>query len=144
MIQNGTKLASWSTTSGTHTLEIVQAITHVPVVKAHVVAGQIHDANDDVIVLRLEGSKLFIDLNGVNGPVLTSSYKLGDVFTFKFVARSGGVECYYNGVLAYRYPINATGCYFKVGCYTQSNVSKGDLPTAYGEVTVFNATVKHE
>ncbi len=33
-------------------------------VKPHIVAGQIHDADDDVIVFRLEGKKLFIDHNG--------------------------------------------------------------------------------
>ena len=78
MTSSGSANASWSTTSGTHTMEIRQAITHLPVVKPHVVAGQIHDAGDDVIVCRLEGSKLFIDQNGVNGPVLTTNYQTRD------------------------------------------------------------------
>jgi hypothetical protein len=33
--------------------------------------------------------------------------------------------------------------YFKVGSYVQSNPSRGDKPDAYGEVWVYNATVKH-
>lgn len=144
MTKNGSANASWSTTSGTHTLEITQAITHLPVVKPHVVAGQIHNSDDDVIVVRLEGSKLFIDLNGKTGPVLTSTYKPGDIFTFKFVARNGGIECFYNGKYIYRHAISTSGCYFKVGCYTQSNLSKGDAANAYGEVKVLAATVTHQ
>jgi len=144
MINNGTSNAGWSTTSGTHTMEITQAITHLPDVKPDVVAGQIHNANDDVIVFRLEGSKLFVDQNGVNGPVLTANYRLGDVFTVKFVARNGGVECYYNGQYIYTYMINSSGCYFKAGCYTQSNTSKGDAATAYGEVVISRLTITHQ
>jgi len=144
MTSNGSAQASWSTTSGIHTMEITQAITHLPDVKRHVVAGQIHDANDDVIVFRLEGSKLFIDENGNDGPVLTTNYQLGDVFTVKFVARNGGVECHYNGQYVYTYAINTAGCYFKAGCYTQSNVSRGDAPTAYGEVVIYDLAVTHQ
>ena len=144
MANNGTGAAGWSTTSGTHTMEITQAITHLPEVKPHVVAGQIHDANDDVIVFRLEGTKLFIDQNGANGPVLTTDYKLGDVFTVKFVARNGGVECYYNGQYIYTYKVSTSGCYFKAGCYTQSNTSRGDSPTAYGEVIIYGLSVMHQ
>jgi len=117
---------------------------HLPDVKPHVVAGQIHDANDDVIVFRLEGAKLFIDQNGVNGPVLTTRYHLGDVFKVKFVARNGGVECYYNGQYIYTYKISDSGCYFKAGCYTQSNTSKGDAPTAYGQVVILGLSVTHQ
>jgi hypothetical protein len=144
MVNNGTTLASWSTTSGTHSLIITQAITHLPEVKQHVVVGQIHDASDDVIVFRLESKKLFIDENGNDGPVLTTNYNLGDIFTVQFLARNGGVECYYNGNYVYTYTVSASGCYFKVGCYTQSNTSKGDLPTAYGQVVVYGTSVTHQ
>jgi hypothetical protein len=144
MTGNGTANASWSTTSGTHTMEIRQAVTHLPVVKPHVVVGQIHDAGDDVIVFRLEGTKLFVDQNGVNGPVLTTNYQLGTEFTVRFVARNGGVEAYYNGQYIYTYPVSTSGCYFKAGCYTQSNTSRGDAPTAYGQVVIYNVTVTHQ
>ena len=144
MIHNGADRASWSTTSGTHTMEITQAITHLPDVKQHVVAGQIHDAADDVIVFRLEGTKLFIDENGKTGPVLTTNYHLGDIFTVKFVARNGGVECYYNGQYIYKYSVSTSSCYFKAGCYTQSNTSKGDAPSAYGEVVIYGLSIRHE
>ena len=144
MENNGKDEIGWSTTSGTHTMEITQKITHLPDEKDHVVVGQIHDEGDDVIVFRLEGSKLFIDENGDDGPVLTSNYELGTVFTVKFVAENGGVKCYYNGDYIYTYDVDASGCYFKAGMYTQSNTSKGDDADAYGECVIYDVTVTHE
>ena len=95
-------------------------------------------------MFRLENKKLFIDENGNDGPVLTTNYNLGDIFTVQFLARNGGVECYYNGNYIYKYTVSASGCYFKVGCYTQSNPTKGDLPTAYGQVVVYGTGVTHQ
>jgi poly(beta-D-mannuronate) lyase len=69
---------------------------------------------------------------------------LGTVFTVKFVAHNGGVDCYYNGQFIYTYPVSTSGCYFKAGCYTQSNTSKGDAASAYGEVVIYNVTVTHQ
>jgi len=62
----------------------------------------------------------------------------------KFVARNGGVECYHNGQYIYKYSVSTSGCYFKAGCYTQSNTSKGDAPSAYGEVVIYAVSVRHE
>jgi poly(beta-D-mannuronate) lyase len=69
---------------------------------------------------------------------------LGTIFTVKFIARNGGVECYYNGQYIYTYSVSTSGCYFKAGCYTQSNTSKGDAPTAYGEVAIYGLTITHQ
>jgi poly(beta-D-mannuronate) lyase len=144
MTNNGSAKASWATTEGTHTMEIVQAVTHLPVVKPDIVVGQIHDAADDVCVFRLDGTTLRINPHGVHGPVLTSNYQLGTKFTVKFVARDGGVEFYYNGQYIYTYKVSTSGCYFKAGAYTQSNTSRGDAATAYGEVVIYKVTVTHE
>ncbi|MEZ4221485.1 MAG: polysaccharide lyase family 7 protein [Polyangiaceae bacterium] len=143
MINAGADLASWSTTSGTHSMRIKQAITHLPVVKPHVVAGQIHDANDDVIVFRLEDKKLFVDINGTTGPTLDANYQLGSVFTVQFVAEKGAIKALYNGTLAHTLSIDVSGCYFKAGTYTQSNLSKGDAAAAYGEVQIYELEVTH-
>ncbi|MCG8421674.1 MAG: polysaccharide lyase family 7 protein [Proteobacteria bacterium] len=147
---SGTKpKASWSTNSGTHTMYIKQAITHLPDVKRHVVAGQIHDSSDDVIVFRLENKKLFLELDGKDGPTLTSNYNLGDVFEVKFVAHDGVIDVYYNDMnnVFWTYSAsaaNTSGCYFKAGCYTQSNPSRGDAPSAYGEVEIYDLWVSHQ
>lgn len=147
MTANGTELASWSTTSGTHTMYIDQAITAVPQTKKHVVAGQIHDSEDDVIVIRLEYPKLFVDINGNDGPVLDSNYQLGKRFTVKFEAGNGQIRIYYNGNPSPAYTLNkkGSGNYFKAGAYTQSNCSKESSCDGnnYGEVNIYKLTLGH-
>jgi hypothetical protein len=150
MTNNGSTNASWSSGSGTHTMEIDQAITHLPDVNKHIVAGQIHDADDDVIVFRLENQKLFIDINGTDGPTLTSSYVLGTRFKVKFVVSNNQTKCYYNDVLKYTHNQTYSGAYFKAGAYTQSSCKSGGNPgptescDAYGEVVIYGLSVSHQ
>jgi hypothetical protein len=140
MKNGGADNANWSTTSGTHTMFIDGAITAVPKTKKHIVFGQIHDSNDDVIVVRLEYPKLFVDINGKTGPTLDANYTLGKRFNVKFVAENGQIKIYYNGGQAPAYTMSksASGCYFKAGAYTQSNCSKeSDCSNGnFGEVIV--------
>ncbi len=148
MTNNGSALASWSTISGTHTMFIDQAITTVPATKKHVVAGQIHDSADDVITVRLEYPKLFVDHNGVAGNALTSNYVLGTRFTVKFEASGGQIQVYYNGSTTPNDTLSrsGSGMYFKAGDYTQSNCDT-DSPcsaTNYGEVIIYQLTVTHQ
>ena len=60
---NGSKLAGWSNTQGTHTLTVRQAVTALPAAKPDVVTAQIHDSEDDVLEVRLEGGKLIASYN---------------------------------------------------------------------------------
>lgn len=152
MTANGTANASWSNTTGTHTIFIDQAITAVPSGKKHIVAGQIHDANDDVIVIRLEYPKLYIDINGTDGPILDPAYTLGKRFSVKFVASGGKISIYYNGntTPAYTLTKNISTSYFKAGAYTQSNCATEQQrdaqcsETNYGEVIIYSLSVRHE
>jgi hypothetical protein len=152
MTNGGKTKASWSTTSGTHRMYIDQAITAVPKGKKHVVAGQIHDGSDDVIVIRLEYPKLFVDINGKAGPTLDSSYTLGKRFQVEFVATGGTIRIYYNGAStpAHTHTQSAFGCYFKAGVYTQSNCSRESSHGTscgtdnFGEVEIYDLWVQHE
>ncbi|MCS3801230.1 polysaccharide lyase family 7 protein [Niastella sp. OAS944] len=149
MINNGKSNAGWSSDAGTHIMEIEQAITHLPTVKPHIVAGQIHDANDDVIVFRLEGRKLFIDHNGDDGAVLTNNYELGTKFKVKFEVSGNQVKSYYNDALVETYPVHFSGAYFKAGTYVQSSCQgkkkvPGELCDAYGEVVIYKVSVTHQ
>ena len=148
MSDSGTKNASWKTKSGVHTMFIDQAITAVPQIKKHIVVGQIHDASDDVIVIRLEYPKLFIDINGVNGPTLDPDYVLGKRFTVKFIVSNGKINIYYNGSATPSYTLNknGSGYYFKAGAYTQSNCTKETSCSSsnYGEVNIYNLWVQHQ
>ncbi|MFI9815958.1 polysaccharide lyase family 7 protein [Saccharothrix variisporea] len=144
---NGTAKASWSSTSGTHTMVIDQAITALPADKPHVVAGQIHDASDDVSVFRLEGSSLYIT-NGDTShhKLVTSNYVPGTRFQAKFVVGGGQIKAYYNGVLQTTITKSFSGGYFKAGAYTQANCTNSApcSDTNYGEVKVYGLTVTHD
>ncbi len=145
MANDGKDNASWSTTTGTHTMTITQTITHLPEVKPHVVAGQIHDSGDDVIMVRLERNKLFVEGGGRDLGTLETNYQLGTRFTVKIVATGGRIRVSYNDVQKVDLAASiSSGCYFKAGAYTQSNTSKGDLPTAYGEVIIHDLKVMHQ
>jgi hypothetical protein len=141
MTNNGKSLASWSTTSGIHSMYIEQAITAVPKSKKHIVAGQIHDADDDVVVIRLEYPKLFVDINGKEGPTLDSNYTLGKRFSVKFVASNGNINIFYNDQAASAFSMKkaSSGNYFKAGAYTQSNCSKEKdcSENNFGEVVIY-------
>jgi hypothetical protein len=149
MTDNGTKNASWSSAAGKHTLFIDLKINHLPVVKPHLVVGQIHDAEDDVIVFRLENKKLFVNLDDVKGPVLDDNYKLGTRFTLMFKVNNDETECYYNGKLMFTYKKAFENAYFKAGAYVQSSCQgkrkvEGEACDAYGEMEIYRVWVKHE
>lgn len=148
MTDNGKKNASWSSSEGTHTLFIDQSIVHLPVKKPHIVVGQIHDAEDDVIVFRLEKKKLFVKTDDESGPVLDENYQLGTRFTVMFKVKDDHTECYYNGKLKFSYPKAFSGAYFKAGAYVQSSCKgkrkvEGESCDAYGAVEIYKVWVKH-
>lgn len=149
MTDDGRKNASWSSSTGTHTLFIDQSITHLPLKKPHIVVGQIHDAEDDVIVFRLEKNKLFVKMDDEKGPVLDENYQLGTRFTVMFKVKNDKTECYYNGLLKFSYPKAFNGAYFKAGAYVQSSCQgkrkvEGESCETYGAVEIYNLWVKHE
>jgi hypothetical protein len=143
MTNSGKTEASWSNTSGTHIMTIRQAITHTPSTKPDVVAGQIHDSSDDVIEIRLFGSRLYVEADGDDLGPLDEGYVLGTTFTVKVEASGGHIKVYYNGDLKIDYDQSGSGWYFKAGCYTQSNPDKGDSPDDYGEVIIYSLQVTH-
>lgn len=145
MKNNGKDRADWSSTSGTHSMTIDQAITAIPAKKPHVVAGQIHDAGDDVIVIRLEGATLYVNVDGKNEYTLDSGYSLGKRFSIKFEVSGGQTKVFYNGAQVYALDKSYSGAYFKAGAYTQSNCSKEDNCSDgnYGEVVIYSLNVSH-
>lgn len=150
MSNGGTKTIYWPSTAGTHTLFLDEAITAVPKNKRHVVAGQIHGDDDDLLVIRLEYPTLSITRGKKNVYTLDEDYTLGKRFTVEFVAREGEIQVYYNGSAAPVYTLEKKlqMAYFKAGVYTQSNCDteeSSDLCTAdnYGEVVLYRATVTH-
>lgn len=144
MTAGGTQEASWSNASGKHVMTITQAITDAPKAKSHVVAGQIHDAEDDVVMIRLEDKRLFVEADGDDIGVLDRSYELGTTFTVKIRATPAGIKVIYDDTKVVKYDKVGAGYYFKAGCYTQSNPEMGDAPKSFGQVVIDKLKVTHK
>jgi hypothetical protein len=143
MTPDGRRKAAWSSTSGRHVMSITQAITATPRAKPHVVAGQIHDAEDDIVMIRLEGRRLFVESDGQDVGLLDPNYRLGTRFTVSIAATSAGIRIRYNQASVVDVRKAGRGWYFKAGCYVQSNPERGDRPTAFGEVVIYALTLRH-
>ena len=143
MSADGKHEAGWTNAAGRHVMTITQAITATPRAKPHVVAGQIHDADDDVLMIRLEGRRLFVESDGDEVGLLDPAYRLGTRFTVSISATPAGVRVRYNTARIVDLPKVGRGWYFKAGCYPQSNPERGDRPSAFGEVVVYALGVRH-
>lgn len=145
MTDGGSENASWPSDQGTHTMVIDQAITDLPEVKRHVVAGQIHDGNDRS-VFRLEGSSLYVTRdNDTHYKLVTDDYELGTRFQAKFVVSAGSIKAYYDGALQATIPVDFEDGYFKAGVYTQANCGNSEPcdSSNYGQVEIYDVSVSH-
>jgi alginate lyase len=140
--------AAWSTTEGTHTLTIDQAITELPKGdRPYVVAGQVHGAKDDLSVFRLEGSNLYVtNGNTAHGKLVSADYKLGTPFQAQFKVHDGQIDAYYDGTYQTTVTPPPDNAYFKVGAYTQANCtnSKPCDRSNGGTVEVYGVSVTHD
>lgn len=139
----GDQLAGWDNLGTGQTLTVEQAITAVPSAKPEVVAAQIHDADDDVCEVMLSGRALIVSYDdGERAVTLDPNYVLGTRYRLQIVAANGRVQVSYNGALKASLPLSGSGWYWKAGAYVQSNPSKGDAPTAVGQVVVYRLAVE--
>jgi hypothetical protein len=108
------------------------------------VAAQIHDGDDDVLQIRLEGSTLSVQYaDGDEQVVLDPDYRLGTPYDLRIVAANGRIAVFYDGEQKADIDESGSGWYWKVGAYTQSNTEKGDPPDAVGEVVVYSLRIEH-
>ena len=145
---NGAEMASWSNRTGTHTLSVRQAVTELPTAKPELVTAQIHDAESDVMEVRLEDKRLIAQYGGdAEGGkkefVLAPNYALGTPYDLRLVATDGRIDVFYNGKPAGSIAESGSGWYFKTGSYLQSNTEKGDAPDAVGKVVLYQVDVTH-
>lgn len=144
MTAGGRKEASWSNRRGTHVMTVQQAVTSTPKAKPEVVVAQIHDGEDDVVMVRLNGTQLVVEAEEKgNLGVLEANYVLGTRYTLQISATRSGITITYNGARTIRYKETGEEYYFKAGCYTQSNEDKDEPDGAYGEVVIYSLDVQH-
>jgi hypothetical protein len=136
----------WDAGSGTHTMTVRLAFTHLPTDKPEVVGAQIHGGDDDVTALRLEGSNLWLtDGDTTEYHLVTDAYELGTVFEFTYKVSDGEIEMYYNGDLETTLENDGSSNYFKTGAYSQANCDKSSPCSEdnYGEVVIYDLSVSH-
>ena len=141
---DGGEKAAWSNSTGTHTLEVRQAVLAVPPAKSQVVTAQIHDASDDVMEVRLEGERLIAQYDDGNENItIDPAYVLGTPYNLRIVAAGGRIDVFYNDVRKAEITRSGSQWYFKTGSYLQSNPEKGDRPDAVARVVLYSVRVTH-
>lgn len=153
---DGDEKAKWDTNDGRdHTLFGELAITALPPHIPIVVFGQCHDLLDDVFMLAAVGSQedderfdvqIWRSLGKNQGnkkePVLRD-VRLNSFFNYQMLFTEAGFFLEINGVKVYEYGGAWEDCYWKAGCYPQTNVAKGEKPNAYGEVDYAGLLLGH-
>jgi len=144
MAEGGTEKASWGTDDGgTHTMTAVLAVNRLPPKKPHLVCAQIHNGSY-ILMIRLEAEKLFIARQDKADIVLDADYELGREFETTLMAGDGRIRVLHNGKERLAWNTKRKSCYFKTGCYLQSNPDRGDQPDAMGEVLLKSLKLSHE
>ncbi len=139
--------ARWSNKgSAVHTMEVEQAILGTPRRYRSVVTAQIHNDDDDVILIKYRDGRLFADADsGDFDETLDENYRLGTRFKLRIQATQGQVRVTYNDTKTVVYKKASDTMYFKAGVYNQSNLKKypDESPNSYGEVVIYHLRVTH-
>lgn len=94
-------------------MTITQAITALPPERPSIVAGQIHGGDEYVLLVRLDGERLYVKADEENAGDLDTDYRLGTPFTVTV-------------------DVEDPDCYFKAGAYLQTSPDRGDEKDAGG------------
>jgi hypothetical protein len=146
MTNNGKDSASWSSTVGSHTFTETVAFTTLPKVKPDLVGGQIHNATEDISLLVLRGSKLYIsDGDNSKAKLVTDNYKLGTKVDMKWTVSGGVTKAYINGSLQLTINRAYEGAYFKAGAYPQASCDNSSPCSSsnYGSTIITKLTASH-
>lgn len=137
--------AAWSSTSGKHVLEATMSVKHNFVKKPELVVGQIHDADDDILQIRVVGNTLKIaGMDDKYNKVIDPNFVQGKVFSYRVEVQSGRIKVFYNNVQVFDEANSGGSWYFKVGTYTQTSPAvSGEDPDAKATVSLSSVKVTH-
>lgn len=145
MAPGGKDEASWGTSDGVaHVFEAEFAVLQLPATKEHVVCAQIHGDEDDVLMVRVEDDSLFIERHEESDVILDSEYEMGKRFKLRLLAEGGRIKAWHDGDEVMDWEVAAERCYFKAGCYTQSNQNYEEKEGAFGKVAIYQLYVNHQ
>jgi hypothetical protein len=143
--------SGWGSDDGhVHSMVIREKVLHLPDVNPKAVVGQV----------LITGSVDFLQILAVgigNGTMrlgvhfnhhefatpLVASMPVGTTFTVRIIITAGKATVSVDGYQPLVFTGTATGLYFKAGMYPQSNVAKGEKPSAYGESVIYSLATSH-
>lgn len=149
---------------GDHWLSAMTRPLHLPPIKPSVVFGQLHDNVQDVIELAVQPAanystngklEVVCRFNGTSAgiPKLVSDYRIGDLLSWKMRVGSFGWEIYLDDMTVPRLTSKQVGmpklatagknCYYKTGCYLQTNKLIEGNSNEYGLVAMSNLKQWH-
>jgi hypothetical protein len=146
MTNDGKTNASWSSIIGTHTFTETIAFKELPKVKPDVVGAQIHNAAEDISLLVLRGTKLYVTDAGAGiNKLVNSNYTLGTKIDMRWVVSGGVTKAYVNNVLQVTFNRIYDGAYFKAGAYPQASCDNSSpcSSTNGGATTITKLAVIH-
>jgi poly(beta-D-mannuronate) lyase len=140
------EMTEWVLGEGVHTLEVSMKIMSTPKVKPQIVIAQIHDKNEDILMIRAtKGKSIDLVWKGKHLADLIDSWKFGYTYNIKVYCKDKKIDVSINEkVFTKEFKKVKKGCYFKAGVYTQSNVDKGDEPYAKGAVVLEHLRKDHD
>lgn len=158
MANRGLNLASWDNRRGTHEQKATYRVTHLPKNKPEAVCMQIHDPDDDVVMVRLVGDpknplgpiKVYAEWSKGKGKgsvkELLGTVRLGKKFYVRIVADEDGirVRLQVSGssvVTERKRAWVRTRLYFKAGVYNQSD-TEHDRADDYAELVIYKDSLK--
>lgn len=141
---DGDDLADWDNHSGTHSLRGTTLVRRLPGGKPEIVIAQIHDADDDVVMILVRGMNIYLSVSRGKGKgsdrYLIGSYRQGVPIKWRIDATPGGIAVRIDGQVRKNIARVGSGWYFKAGLYLQANEDNG---TGGGEVVVYRLKVSH-
>lgn len=135
MNRDGSK-AAWDSAKGWHSLLVTCHIHALSAKSKAVVVGQIHDDDDDVVMVRVENGKVYAEFSKGKGKgsekVPLGSIGLEEHFKYQIVADAKSIRVYFRPLAAAR-PVmverrrRAKGAYYKAGNYFQSTSGEAEV-----------------
>ncbi len=133
MALDGTTNAAWNPSTGTHECLVRGRVTRMPPNKPQLVLCQVHDADDDTVMIRLESkTRLVAKFGDTIVGDLTTSFAFDTDYDYGIRVVDGQIRWYFgpagHGFTTPLFTHNgfvgvSTPQYFKAGCYAQSNTS---------------------
>lgn len=140
--------ANWSSSSGNHRLTLSKASwNHVGAVEGIVTIAQLHDADDDRIMIVYDGGKVYAEYGNGKGAggtrvEIISSYTLGQVVgKIALNINSSGFRIFVDDVQKSHVSRFGSGFYFKAGCYPQKSSSEAD--SDFAQTRIGGIVVNH-